>query len=251
MPARPRNNRSGPAWENRRAEIVEAAARLFDRDGYAQTNMYAIAEAAGLQKASLYHYFKSKTDLLVQVHGDYIQFVFDLLETVPRETVPPDERLQAVVRHIVTLMKTHRHFVRIFFEYFRELPPQSRRELAIRRRRYREEIIDIVRDGIAQSIFRDVDPYYATMAIFGMCNWVYQWYEADPGGDPDHIAEIFWDLIWGGLAAEPQAKSTSQRRRPSASQRRRPAASSATRSNSTRALVAPLSDPDAPVSDRA
>jgi AcrR family transcriptional regulator len=215
MPARARNNRSGPAWERRRAEIVEAAARLFDRDGYAQTNIYAIADAAGLQKASLYHYFRSKTDLLVQVHYDYIEFLFEELETVPRDLVAPDERLKSVVQHIVKHMKTHRHFVRIFFEYSRELPPQPRREIAVRRRRYREEVIEIVRDGVAQGIFRDVDPYYTTMAIFGMGNWVYQWYESDPGGDPDHIADTFWDLVWHGIAASSPENAPSTRRRAS------------------------------------
>lgn len=202
-----RADQNGDAWEARRAEIVEEAARLFDEDGYAQTNMYAIAEAADLQKASLYHYFQSKTDLLVQIHNDYIQALFDKLESVPRGEVPSDERLRAVVYHIVEFMKTRRHFVRIFFEYSREIPPGPRRKILSRRKAYRETVIEIVSDGIAEGLFREVDPYYATMAIFGMTNWVYQWYESSPGTDPDHIADAFWDFIQAALSIDaPAAK---------------------------------------------
>jgi len=53
-----------PRAGGRRAEIVEIAARLFDRHGYHSTSMDDIAEAVGLRKPSLYHYFKSKDQIL-------------------------------------------------------------------------------------------------------------------------------------------------------------------------------------------
>jgi AcrR family transcriptional regulator len=190
------------AWKVRRREIVTEAARLFDEHGYAQTSVYAIADAAELQKASLYHYFQSKTDLLVQIHDDYIDILSAKLDSVGRGEVPPDERLRAVVYQIVELMKTNRHFVRVFFEYSRELPAAAQRKVLERRREYRETVIEIIADGIREGIFRDVEPYYATMAVFGMTNWVYQWYESGPGTDPERIADAFWDFLQAALSID-------------------------------------------------
>jgi AcrR family transcriptional regulator len=194
---------SATAWELRRAEIVRQAALLFDRDGYSNTSMNSIAVAANLQKASLYHYCESKTDLLVQIHNDFMKLLFDRLESVPRGDTPPEERLRAVVRHIVSLMHTHRPHVRTFFEHYRELPPGPRREIASRRRLYEDSVVGMLRDGVDDSAFRQVDPYYATMAVFGVCNWVYQWYGREPGRDPDEVADALWDLIAHGISGTP------------------------------------------------
>ncbi|BBX08202.1 TetR/AcrR family transcriptional regulator [Mycolicibacterium aichiense] len=47
-----------------RDEILDAAAELFTSRGYASTSTRAIAEAVGIRQASLYHYFKTKDELL-------------------------------------------------------------------------------------------------------------------------------------------------------------------------------------------
>ncbi|HEY8393966.1 MAG TPA: helix-turn-helix domain-containing protein, partial [Thermaerobacter sp.] len=54
----------------REQEIVEAARKLFREKGYYATTMQDIADAVGLQKASLYHYIKSKEALLLRIAGE-------------------------------------------------------------------------------------------------------------------------------------------------------------------------------------
>ncbi len=61
-PGRPRRN--GSKSKNQRAEILEAAVRLFKENGFAETSMSAIARESGLGQSSLYYWFKSKEDIL-------------------------------------------------------------------------------------------------------------------------------------------------------------------------------------------
>ena len=61
-PGRPRRN--GSKSKNQRAEILEAAVRLFKEKGFAETSMSAIARESGLGQSSLYYWFKSKEDIL-------------------------------------------------------------------------------------------------------------------------------------------------------------------------------------------
>ncbi len=66
-PGRPRRN--GSKSQNQRAEILDAAVRLFKRDGFAETSMSAIARESGLGQSSLYYWFKSKEDILKEFLG--------------------------------------------------------------------------------------------------------------------------------------------------------------------------------------
>ncbi len=56
--------------EDKRQELVEIATRVFLRYGYRKTTLDDIAEAAGLQKSSLYHYFDNKDDLFRETVSD-------------------------------------------------------------------------------------------------------------------------------------------------------------------------------------
>jgi len=53
--------------ERRRKEILAAAEKVFDENGYASTTMEAVAGQAGISKGSIYNYFQNKADLFSQV----------------------------------------------------------------------------------------------------------------------------------------------------------------------------------------
>lgn len=192
----------GEAHYQRRAEIVQTAARLIDQDGYGQTTMKGIADAAKLQKASVYHYFNSKAEILIQIHEDYLDYLFSRLDAIP-ESAGANERLHAVVSHIVVLVQTQRYVAAVFLGETRELPPEARDAILARRLEYRDAVQAIISEGVRQGVFRDVDPYYTTMTVFGMATWVYQWYDADPGSDPDRIVDFLWEMVQAGIGTGP------------------------------------------------
>jgi competence protein ComEA len=61
---------------------------------------------------------------------------------------------------------------------------------------------DAVARGVAAGEFRDVDPRLTALAVFGLCNWAYQWYR--PGGalSTDALADFFFDLLLNGLGRD-------------------------------------------------
>ncbi|MCH8856927.1 MAG: helix-turn-helix transcriptional regulator, partial [Proteobacteria bacterium] len=56
-----------PGFEAQREDILAAAARLFAEQGFSATSMNQVAEACGVAKPTLYHYFQDKQDLLAQI----------------------------------------------------------------------------------------------------------------------------------------------------------------------------------------
>jgi AcrR family transcriptional regulator len=187
--------------EERRQQIVDAAAGLFDRAGYPNTSMEDIAAEVGVAKPTLYHYFPSKDALLLEIHEEFI----DLLTRQHAERVAaqlgPEQLLLEIMADILELMRTHRGHVRVFFEHHRELPPQARAASRVKRDAYHEAVVQIFRDGTAAGVFRDVDPELAAKAMFGMCNWAYQWYMDDLDLRPRDIAYRFWNFLVHGVGA--------------------------------------------------
>ncbi|HKG91608.1 MAG TPA: TetR/AcrR family transcriptional regulator [Gemmatimonadaceae bacterium] len=90
-------------WErrpdDRPQEILDAALRVFAAQGYRQTRLEEIAEAAGVTKGTIYHYFESKEDLLLQIVEQKHAHAFDrLVELVREQNGPASARIRLVVR---------------------------------------------------------------------------------------------------------------------------------------------------------
>lgn len=64
---RPRKNPASPTGRGAEQDVLHAAGDLFVRQGFARTSTRAIAEAAGLQQASVYHWFRSKEEVLLRL----------------------------------------------------------------------------------------------------------------------------------------------------------------------------------------
>lgn len=163
--------------ERRRREVATQAAELFDRTGYHTTNVAALAEAAGLRKATLYHYFAGKDEILFWIHEEFIDLL--IAKEAGRGSLAAADALREIMVDVLELMRTHRGHVRVFFEHHRELSPERRETIRRKRDAYQAAVESIVRRGIGDGSFRDVDPRLTTLAVFGMCNWAYQWYRPE------------------------------------------------------------------------
>ena len=187
------------AADLRRAEVITLAASLFDQRGYASVSMEQIAAAAGIAKPTLYHYFTGKDEILRGIHETFIDILLHRQDERVRLGLAPADLLLGAMTDIFGLMETHRGHVRVFFEHHRELPDAARREIRVKRERYQQLIRDAIAEGVRTRAFRDVDPEVATLAVFGVCNWAYQWWRPGSGADPALTAQKMWDLIIRGL----------------------------------------------------
>src|ERR1700742_4790721 len=109
--------------ERRRRAVLRHAAELFDARGYHRTHMSEIATAAGVRKTTLYHYFRSKDEILYWIHDEFIELLIARQEDHARTRLTPADQLLGVITDILQLMQTHRGYVRVFFEHWRDLPP--------------------------------------------------------------------------------------------------------------------------------
>lgn len=184
----------------RQQAIVRRAAELFDSAGYSRTSMNDLAEAVGLAKPTLYHYFRSKDEILYRIHCEFIGLLLERQEARAAAGAPPVEQLRGVMGDILELMETHRGHVRVFFEHHRELPERWKLAVAEQRQRYSEMVEQILRDGVAAGDLAAVDVRLTALAMFGMCNWAYQWFRVDGALRPRALADHLCDTLLDGIA---------------------------------------------------
>lgn len=189
----------GTAASSRRDDVIQEAAALFDRRGYHATSMEDIAAAVGLRKPTLYHYFGSKDEILFWVHEEFIDLLIDRQERRAQTSMTPDQLMLETMGDVLELMETHRGHVRVFFEHHRELAEAEHAAIAAKRARYEAGVAATIQRGVDEGLFRPIDVKLATLAVFGICNWAYQWYRPDGHLRSRDIAYVFWDLLQNGL----------------------------------------------------
>jgi AcrR family transcriptional regulator len=185
----------------RRREVVSRAAELFDETGYHTTNMAELARAVGLEKPTLYHYFSGKDEILFWIHEEFIDLLIAKDDARKPEKLAPTEELREIMRDVLGLMETHRGHVRVFFEHARELSEEHRATILEKRDLYEKRVQDVVTRGMRDGSFRETDAQLTTLAIFGMCNWSYQWYQSGGAKTTDELADFFYDMLLRGLMA--------------------------------------------------
>jgi AcrR family transcriptional regulator len=199
----PKEARTAPA-STRRMEIAALAAGLFDARGYHNASMEDIAEAVGLRKPTLYHYFKSKDEILYEIHNEMIELINSRHAARLADGVEiQSSALKALMGDVIELMETHPGHLRIFFEHYRELPAEYKATIREKRARFRQYVRDAIAAGIAGGEFHDVDVELTTLALLGMANWTYQWLRPSSGRSAAEVTDAFWRLAMRGIAVDP------------------------------------------------
>ena len=96
-----------------RQRIIEAARRIFLQKGMAGTRMQEIADEAGINKAMLHYYFRSKEQLFKLVFAEAVKEIFPKVEEVLSGDMPIREKLLAFVRAYISQIREH-PFVPLF-----------------------------------------------------------------------------------------------------------------------------------------
>jgi AcrR family transcriptional regulator len=185
--------------EARRQEIVVIAARLFHDRGYHRTSMSDIAEAANLAKPSLYHYVRSKDELLAEIHSMFMDPLLQKAQSRSGQGLEPEAELREIIFDIIDLNRSLPGFVRVFHEYVRDLPEGVAAEIQRKRDKFEGQVADVITSIIGDGLADPVKRRVVVLSVFGVCNWAYHWYRPDGPLDSRSIADLMTDFALHGL----------------------------------------------------
>ena len=152
-----------PRWlrrpDERPRELLDAALSVFSATGYRATRLEQVADAAGVTKGAIYHYFTDKEDLLTQALLGRIEAVFADIEAAARDTTgTPADRLLSVLRAGWSrwrLPQTARLQHLLMGEVRTELPAVFEAAMRAGPWRVRQLVSDLLREGQHARVFDD------------------------------------------------------------------------------------------------
>lgn len=177
------------AGVTREDEIRAAAFRIFREKGYHGTSMQDIADEVGLLKGSLYHYIPSKEALLGRLFEGALETPLATLSEIAKRDATASERIREMVKTYALAVVSNLDAVGVFLREWRELPAKELAVVRERRRAMRRLFERVIEEGIRTGEFARGDAKLATLAILGMCNWMYEWYRPRGRKGADAIAE--------------------------------------------------------------
>ena len=187
-------------YEDQRGAIVARAAELFARQGYHATSMNQLAEASGLSKATLYHYYRDKDALLVHIADGHVSRLQALVADVAALRLKPQAQFRELVRRIVEEYADAQHAHRVLTEDVKFLPPADRQRILDKEREVVagfSAAVVALRPELKEAALATP----MTMLLFGMINWMFTWMKPEGALDYDALAPMVADLFLGGLPA--------------------------------------------------
>lgn len=167
--------------EARRRDLLAAAARLYAGRGYRATSMNDLAREIGLSKPALYHYVRSKEQLLSELYADVLLDNTSAVTRIVAAAPTPVAALRAVIVQRVVYTCENQALLTVFFQEESHLPPAELERVTAARQTYDEAVLAIVEQALAERALAITVPariYVNT--LIGAANWVYRWY--DPAG---------------------------------------------------------------------
>lgn len=179
-----------------RDRIIETALLLFDHKGYHGVSIDEIVREADTSKGGFYYHFSSKEELLFVIHDVFITYALDKAELADRNHDDPIEKLTAVIRGFLQVFHLYKPHITVFYQESLYLREEDREIIHQKRKAFKEIIISVIDEGKRQHKFRaEVHTDITVMAILGMVNWLYKWYQQDGACTIEEIGDYYVDLI--------------------------------------------------------
>jgi TetR/AcrR family transcriptional regulator, fatty acid metabolism regulator protein len=168
---------------DKRSVILDAAVRVFARQGFHTCRVADIADEAGVAYGLVYHYFSSKEEILDTLFLARWDVMLEAIADADDVGRSAREKLEAIAAFIVDSYRHDPEVMKVIIvEVTRAANSFGRTHLTKIREAY-DQIAEIVRGGQADGAFRlEIDPPFAALAFYGLIeqvltNWIF---DAEP-----------------------------------------------------------------------
>ena len=209
MKAPSKKEATTPRKELVREEFLTKAADVFEKKGYASTTIQDVAQALQLSRSALYHYFKSKDEILEALVLEHTEHAAEQMEEkfAGRNGSPSDQLRELLVSSINGRM-TGGPRLRVLDQLAAEMPPDIKLKFDHGRRRVLDLYTRLIQKGIDAGELRPLDARTAAFAILGIASWTSWWYSPTGRKSPEELASVLVDVAFNGIA-QPEGSSES------------------------------------------
>ena len=196
------------AYQERRREIIEAAATVFKKNGFQGSSIADVAHALNTDRATLYYYIGSKNELFDEVVTEAVEANVARAEAIRDSDAPAPEKLRTLIESLMESYADHYPFLYVYIQENLSQVAPKRSAWAARMRshnkRYEEAVVEIIQQGYDARTLRETGPaWLVAYGIIGMVAWSNRWFDpARTKAPAEEIGRTFADLVLDGLAVD-------------------------------------------------
>lgn len=202
VPASARRD-TNPRKELVREQLLDIAARMFDERGFDRCSLAMIAQEVGLGRSAIYHYFRSKEDILAAlIEAEAMEPSVRLIaKPIAKDSSASGLLRTAIVEGVVRRLSSGSHFVRLA-RLEAQIPESLRTVYDVSRRAIFDYYVRCIEHGICRGEFRRVDSHVAAFSVIGMANWSSRWFRPEGRLSPQEVAEEIAGFALAGLRSD-------------------------------------------------
>lgn len=194
-------------YDQKLEHILSTSARIFAEKSYHSTSMRDISRATGVSLAGLYHYCKSKEELLFLIQDHCFGRVLERLEERIKGLDDPFEKLHIFIDNHLSFFAANMAEMKVLSHEAESLAGDLHKHVSTKKERYAKLARKILREiQERHKKTTPIDLTVATYALFGMMNWIYNWY--NPRGKirvthlVDNVAQLFLNGFVNGTSEQ-------------------------------------------------
>ncbi len=172
---------AAPAAVEKRRVILDAAVRVFARQGFHTCRVADIADEAGVAYGLVYHYFSSKEEILDTLFLERWGLLLEAIAEADAEHNSPRDKLRAIAVFIIDSYRYDPELMKVIIvEVTRAANTFGRTHLSDIREAY-DQIAAIVERAQLDGVFRrEIDPPFGALAFYGLIEQVLTTWIFDP-----------------------------------------------------------------------
>lgn len=187
--------------QERKDFIAKIAAEVFSKKGYQVASLQDVALKAKISKAGIYHYFKSKDEILAYIlikHAAVsLMELKNGIEKSNEKNISPKDSLKQLIATYARLVNRNKANRLLVLRERHQLTGKHKKELAEKER----AIFSVIKDEIARidSMGENIDQNILTFLCISMSHWLGYWYKEGKGMELDTVIDHNIQIIFHGI----------------------------------------------------
>lgn len=187
------------AYDEKLESILRTSAAIFAEKGYHQASIRDIARATRVSLSGLYYYFQSKEELLFLIQDHAFGTLLQNLERMLEGVKDPHRRIRLLIENHLRYFVHNMAEMKVLSHESDSLSGEFRDRVAAKKRRLSEIATEILQELRPNE---DLDLRVSVFGLFGMMNWLYNWYRPDRDVPVERLAEDISRIFLGGYLQE-------------------------------------------------
>lgn len=181
--------------------ITRKASAMFREKGFPATSMRDLAEAVGLEAASLYNHIQSKSEILQEIIFQTANDCNVHLNSLIDNAITNNKKIESLIRFHVKMMLNRFDDYCVMINEWIHLPEPYLTTFITQRRNYVQKMEAIIEDGIRNKEMKPIMPYVAMLTILSSVRGLEFWHRSGKKVTPEKIEDNMVNHLINGLAA--------------------------------------------------